>query len=144
MAKHISRVSGRPIHESSLRQWEQGSVPSQNARRHFADGAHGGTYNGIPDAEEQDFDTVLARLERAIGSLSNQPGPEITEAWTRLPPRMREAKNLEIEAIVAALEDALRAGRAQADAEAEVEARRPRVVPPPAGGPPAPRRAARA
>lgn len=117
LAKHITRVSGRPIRESNLRQWEQGAVPTQNSRRHFADGAHGGTYNGIEGAQEQDFDTLLARLERAIGSLTNQPGPEITESWLKLPPRIREAENARFDAMAAALEDAVRQGRAQAEAE---------------------------
>lgn len=118
LAKHISRLSGRTIRESNIRQWEQGSIPTTVSRRHFAEGAHGGTYDGIVGGEPQDFDAVLARLERAIGSLSNQPGPEIDEAWVQLPPRDREAINADIRARVAGYEAAIRQGRAQAEAEA--------------------------
>lgn len=122
LAKHISRLSGRTIRESNIRQWEQGAIPTIVSRRHFAEGAHGGTYDGIAGGQPQTFDTVLARLERAIGSLSNQPGPEITESWVKLPPRIREAENARLDAIAAALEDAVRQGRAQAEAEAAARA----------------------
>jgi head-tail adaptor len=126
LARHISQQSGRTLHESSLRQWEHGTTPSLAARQHFAAGAWGGTFEGLPDGERQDYHSVLARLERATGSLSAQPGPEVADEWHRLPARDRQAINADIRARVASYEEAITLGREQERADLS----RPRAVDP--------------